>query len=94
MDACLAFAMCPILEKVRSNVALLVGMQKYFLVSSATEGNMREDRNQQARELVFWEVHPFKGKPPSWRSITPIVSYGNSPSIRYHRCARPKHGHE
>ena len=39
--ACLALTMCPDLEKLRSDVALLEGMQRYFRAACAMIGYLR-----------------------------------------------------
>ena len=54
--------MCPDLEKLRSDVALLAGMQRYFRVACATIGYLRDAWAQYWREDVSGGggVHLFR----------------------------------
>ena len=53
--------MCPDLEKLRSDVALLAGMQRYFRVACAMIGYLRDAWVQYWRERVLGGgVHPFR----------------------------------
>ena len=53
--------MCPNLEKLRSNLALLAGMQRYFQGACATIGYLRDAWAQYWREDVWGggEGSPF-----------------------------------
>ena len=48
----LALTICPALEKLRSDVPLLVGMQRYFWAVCATMGYLRDAWAQYSREDV------------------------------------------
>ena len=53
--------MCPNLKKLRSDVALLVGMQRYFWAACSTTGYLIDAWAQYWREHVFGGgVHPFR----------------------------------
>ena len=56
----LALTICPDLEKLRSDVALLARIQRYFQVACATIGYLRDSWAQYWREDVLGGgVHPF-----------------------------------
>ena len=58
--------MCPNLEKLRSDVALLAGMQRYFRAACATIGYLRDAWAQ------YWREHVLRGEfiRSEWKSFT------------------------
>ena len=62
----LALTMCPDLEKLRSDVALLAGMQRYFRAACATIGYLKDAWAQ------YWREHVLGGEfmRSEWKSFT------------------------
>ena len=72
----LALTMCPDLEKLRSDVALLARMQRYFQAACATIGCLRDAWAQ------YWREHVLGGEfmRSEWKSFT-SCSILSTPSL-------------
>ena len=58
--ACLVVTMWPTLEKLRCDVAVLVGMQRHLWVACAMIAYLRDAWAQCLRENILGAVHPFR----------------------------------
>ena len=57
----LVVTICPALEQLHSDMALLTGTSRYSRATSATRENLRDAWAQYLSEGVFWgETHPFR----------------------------------